>query len=87
MLKKSKYETQLWQEIQGLKEPEILKIVKLVHFFKEELLERRIGEKKTAKTEIMKYAGLLKNLDPEKERIFDEATKRRSLFGERRISL
>jgi hypothetical protein len=30
----------LLKEIQGLPEPEILKILKLIHFFKEEILEK-----------------------------------------------
>ncbi|MFH0775899.1 MAG: hypothetical protein V2A53_10540 [bacterium] len=87
MAVKSKYETQLWQEIQGLKESELLKVVKLVHFFKEEFVGEMVGKKKRNKADIMKYAGLLKDFNAEEEAIFDEATKRCSLFGERGISL
>lgn len=87
MAAKSKYEVQLWQEIQGLKDSELLKVVKLVHSFKEELVGKKVSSKRRNKTDIMKYAGLLKDISPEEERLFDEATKRRSLFAKRRISL
>jgi hypothetical protein len=42
MIEKSSIEVKerLLKEIQGLPEPEILKILKLIHFFKEEILEK-----------------------------------------------
>jgi len=87
MAVKSKYEAQLWQEVKGLKEPEFLKVIKLVRFFKEEFVEKEVSKKSANKADIMKYAGLLKDFSKEEERVFDEATKRRSLFAERKTSL
>ena len=42
MIEKSSIDVKerLLKEIQGLPEPEILKILKLIHFFKEEILEK-----------------------------------------------
>lgn len=42
MIEKSSVDVKerLLKEIQGLPEPEILKILKLIHFFKEEILEK-----------------------------------------------
>jgi len=87
MAVKSKYKAQLWQEVEGLKEPEFLKVIKLIHFFKEEFVEKEANKKRVNKVDVMKYAGLLKDFSPEEEKVFDEATKRRSLFAKRKAAL
>ena len=87
MAVKSEYKAQLWQEVERLNEPEFLKVIKLIHFFREEFAEKEASKKKKDGVGIMKYAGLLKDFSPEEEKVFDEATKRRPLFAERRVSL
>ena len=43
-----------------------------------EVKERKIlGERR----DILRYAGILKDMNEEEEKIFEEAVKRRSLFG------
>ena len=43
-----------------------------------ELKERKVLG---GKRDILRYAGILKDMDKEEEKIFEEAVKRRSLFG------
>ena len=45
--------------------------------------EIEVKERKVlgGKRDILRYAGILKDMDKEEEKIFEEAVKRRSLFG------
>ena len=79
---KSRYEAELLAELKGLPEEEQAKLLRLIRFLKEEILPRG-GDKKA----ILRHAGLLADLSPEEEERFEEAVRRRSLFGERSVRL
>ncbi len=76
---KSVYKKELLKEVEDLSPVEIKKVLKILHVVKEEILVRE----RVDKQEILKYAGMLKGLKPEEEKVFDEAISRRSLFGDR----
>jgi hypothetical protein len=84
VLTKTNFEQELLNEIKGLPESDIARIVKLVHFVKYEILGRK---KEHAKRQILGCAGMLKNMTDEETDIFNEAVKRKSLFGGREIRL
>ena len=68
---KARYEDKVLRPLEelGLKEGEEVEI---------EVKERKIlGERR----DILRYAGILKGMNEEEEKIFLEAVKRRSLFG------
>jgi predicted DNA-binding antitoxin AbrB/MazE fold protein len=68
---KARYEDKVLKPLEelGLEEGEEVEI---------ELKERKIlGERR----DILRYAGILKDMSKEEEKIFLEAVKRRSLFG------
>ena len=46
-------------------------------------MEIEVKERKTAggRRDILRYAGILRDMNEEEEKIFQEAVKRRSLFG------
>jgi len=48
-----------------------------------EEVEIEVKERKVfgGKRDILRYAGILKDMNEEEEKIFEEAAKRRSLFG------
>ena len=48
-----------------------------------EEVEIEVKERKvfSGKRDILRYAGILKDMNKEEEKIFEEAVKRRSLFG------
>ncbi|MCD6455287.1 MAG: antitoxin family protein [Methanophagales archaeon] len=48
-----------------------------------EEVEIEVKERKvfSGKMDILRYAGILKDMNKEEEKIFEEAVKRRSLFG------
>jgi len=48
-----------------------------------EEVEIEVKERKVlgGKRDILRYAGILKDMNKEEEKIFEEAVKRRSLFG------
>ena len=78
------YEQQLLNEVKGLPGGDIARIVKIVHLIKEEILEKKV---KGVKTNIMQYAGILKDLTDEEAKVFDEAVKRKSVFGNRKLKI
>lgn len=78
------YEKQLLNEVKGLPGGDIARIVKIVHLIKEEILEKKV---KGTKTNIMQYAGILKDLTDEEATVFNEAANRRSLFADRKIKI
>lgn len=84
MLSRMGVEKQLLKEVKGLPGTDIAKIVKIVRMIKEETLEKKApGLRK----DILQYAGMLKDLTPEKSKAFDEAVGRKSLLGGRKIKI
>jgi hypothetical protein len=84
MLSRMSYEQQLINEVKGLPAADIKRIVKIVHLIKEEILERKVIR---PRKNIMKYAGLLKDLTEKESKVFEKAVKRKSLFGGRAVKI
>ncbi len=80
---RSTYKKELLKEIEDLSPIEIKRVLNVLHVVKEEMLVR----KRVDKREILKCAGMLKNLRPKEEKIFNEAVSRKSLFGHRPVNL
>lgn len=80
---KSVYKKELLKEVDDLSPAEMKKIIKILHVVKEEILIK----KRVDKQEILKYAGMLKGLGSEKEKVFDNVISRRSLFMGRNVNL
>ena len=77
-------EQRLLKEIKGLDRDETEKIIKMIHFMKEEILkEKHPG----SKPDMMKYAGMLSDLSPEDSELFEQAVQRKSMFGGREVEL
>jgi predicted DNA-binding antitoxin AbrB/MazE fold protein len=64
-------------------EDKVLKPLEELELKEGEEVEIEVKEKRVlgGKGEILRYAGLLKDMNEEEEKIFEEAVKRRSLFG------
>jgi len=84
MLTKMNYERELLKEIKDLSPSDKVRIIRMVHFMKKEILEKN---KKDSKLIIMDYAGMLENLTDDESDRFNEAVKRKSLFRDRMIRL
>ena len=84
MLTKMNFEQELLNEIKGLTQSDIVRIVKMVHFVKKEILGK---QKDDVKLQIMGYAGMLKNMTDEETELFSKAVKRKSLFRENAVRL
>jgi len=84
MLSRMNYEQQLLNEVKDLPAADIKRIVKIVHLIKEESLERKVIR---PRKNIMQYAGLLKDLTEKESKVFDEAVKRKALFGGRAVKI
>ena len=65
--------------IKAVYEDNVLKPLEPVDL--EEGEEVEIEVKKKKRRDILKYAGILKDLSEEEEKIFQDAVKRRNLFG------
>jgi hypothetical protein len=78
------YERELLKEIKDLSPSDKVRIIRMVHFMKKEILEKN---KKDSKLIIMDYAGMLENLTDDESDRFNEAVKRKSLFRDRMIRL
>ena len=74
MESKIMYEQQLHEEIQGLSVRELGRLLKLVHFVREEFLP----SKPVAKSSLAEFAGCLSDLSDDQRSLFDEAIARRS---------
>ncbi len=61
MISKNRYENILLKEVQGLSEKELFKIVKIIHFLKEILEEKRGNV-----TDVLKFAGIWKDMPQNK---------------------
>lgn len=84
MLTKMNLEQELLKEIKGLTQSDFLRIVKMVHFVKKEILGKK---KEDVKQQIMGCAGLLKDMTDEETALFNEAVRRKSLFRDRMVRL
>lgn len=78
-------EEELLKEVKGLKQNDIKKILRMIHFMKKEIFEVDGGGKPPF--HIMDYAGMLKDLSPEEAELFTNAIQRKRMFGEREIDL
>ena len=59
----------------------VLKPLEKVDLEEGEVVEIELKRKGGSKQDILRYAGILKDLSEEEEKIFQEAVKRRNLFG------
>ncbi len=80
MISKNRYENILLKEVHGLSERELFKIVKIIHFLKEEILEEKRGNV----TDVLKFAGIWKGMPKNKADIFSGILKEREKFSEGR---
>lgn len=78
-------EEELLKEVKDLKQNDIKKILRMIHFMKKEIFEVEGGGKPPL--HIMDYAGMLKDLSAEEAELFTNAIQRKSMFGEREIGL
>lgn len=86
MIKDKEYEQQLLQEIKGLNQDDVEKILRMIHFMKNEFFTSSKTEK-AKKINIMNYAGMLSDLTDEELDAFTHITKRRNIFGGRELNL
>ena len=84
MLSRANYEQELIQELKSLSRPDMARIVKMVHFLKEEIFDKKA---KHDKQEILDCAGMLKDLSDEEVELFEETVKRKTLFRDRKVKL
>jgi chromosome segregation and condensation protein ScpB len=80
MMSKNRYENILFNEIQGLSERELSKIVKTIHFLKEEIIKEKHGNM----ADILKFSGIWKNMSRKELNIFSEILKEREKFSKGR---
>ncbi|HUV80422.1 MAG TPA: antitoxin AF2212-like protein [Candidatus Bathyarchaeia archaeon] len=67
--------------VKAVYENKILKPLEKLELEEGEEVEIELKRREGKKRDILRYAGILKDLSEEEERIFQEAVKRRSLFG------
>lgn len=84
MQAQSTIEKRLIEEIKELDQEETEKIIKMIHFMKEEILK---GKQKRAKPDIMKYASMLGDMSSEENELFEQAVQRKSMFKNRELEL
>ncbi len=80
MISKNRYKNILLKEIQGLSELELSKIVKTIHFLKEEIIKEKRGNV----GDILKFAGIWKKMSRKELNIFSEILKEHEKFSEGR---
>ncbi len=80
MISKNKYENILLKEIHGLSDMELFKVIKTIHFLKEEILK---GKRENVE-EVLKFAGIWKDLPQRELDIFSDIMKEREKFSEGR---
>ncbi|MCZ7392624.1 MAG: hypothetical protein ABOK23_13570 [Candidatus Methanoperedens sp.] len=80
MISKNRYENIVLKEIQGLSQSELFKVIKTIHFLKQEILMNKKGNV----AEILKFAGIWKDIPQNKLDIFSEILKERQKFSEGR---
>ncbi len=80
MILRNKYENILLKEVKELSDRDLFKVIKMIHFFKEEILK----DKKGNIAEVLKFAGIWKDIPQDKIDIFSEILKEREKFSEGR---
>ncbi len=80
MISKNRYENILLKEIQGLSEGDLSKIVRTIHFLKEEIIKEKHGNV----ADILKFAGIWKKMSRKELNIFSEILRERKKFSEGR---
>lgn len=85
----SKYEEDLLKEVKGLSEAKLQKIIKTVHFLKEEIINTEDQNKDTRDNvkEIMKFAAIWSEMEEKEVKLFKEIIMKRDKFSEGRFSL
>ena len=68
------------KEVKDLSNTDLLKVVKTVHFFKEEILKEKQGNVKG----VLMLAGIWKDMAPDKLEIFSGIMKERERFSKGR---
>jgi vacuolar-type H+-ATPase subunit H len=87
MIKNKEYAQQLLQEIKGLNQDDVEKILRMIHFVKNEFFTSSKKQTAEKKINILNYAGMLSDLTDEETVVFTHITKRRNLFGGRELTL
>lgn len=80
MISKNKYENIVLKEIQGLSERELFKVIKTIHFLKKEILREKQGNV----ADILKFAGIWKDIPQNQMDIFSEILREREQFSKGR---
>ena len=80
MLPDISYEQQLLQEVRGLDQDDLEKVLRMIHFMKNEILQVKHARQETR---INQYAGMLKDLSEDETEFFTAAIQRTSMFGKR----
>lgn len=79
-ISKNRYENILLKQIHGLSDLELFKVIKTIHFLKEEILkgkQENVGE-------VLKFAGIWSKMPQRELDIFSEIIKEREKFSEGR---
>ncbi len=82
MISKNRYENILLKEIHGLSDLELSKVIKTIHFLREEILK---GKQENVE-EVLKFAGIWKDLPQREQDIFSDIMKEREKFSEGRTT-
>lgn len=85
MISDKEHEQLILQEIKGLNHDDIEKILRMIHFMKNEILN--YSDKNAENANIMAYAGMLSDLNDEEADVFEHIIKRRNLFDGREVEL
>ena len=80
MISRSRYEKFLLRDIRGLSDNDFRKVVKTVHFFKEEIFKEKQGNV----DDVLGFAGIWKDMAQDKLEIFSGILKEREKFSEGR---
>ncbi len=68
MISRSRYEELLLKEVKELSDTDLCKVLKTVHFFKEEILKEKRGNVK----EVLRISGIWKDMAQDKLEIFSD---------------
>lgn len=80
MISKNRYENILLKEIHGLSDLELFKVIKTIHFLKEEILK---GKQENVE-DVLKFAGIWRDFPERELDIFSKIMKEREKFSEGR---
>ncbi|MBW6519270.1 MAG: hypothetical protein K0A89_12325 [ANME-2 cluster archaeon] len=80
MISRSRYEKFLLKDVRELSDNDFRKVVKTIHFFKKEIFKQKHGNV----YDVLRFAGIWKQMGPEKVGIFSDILKERDKFSEGR---